>query len=937
MYYARSGLKPVVASLAVLLLLFSAGVFAYDTRIQSGVSTPRGGLDQDSNSQTPQYLTFKLDPVAVSSAYKSGQGYAKVIVQGHTATIWISLFGGMPAAKLTAVMPVISEKGNDTVGLGSLTLSDGGDAQLQTQAQFDSGNYQVGLRLFDVSTFGSETMVVVSNPTYAQVVVTDQPTASSTTSQSKTSTTTTTETETTRTSTSNEHQQENVLAFQMVSLPAYLLAPQPSDYPFKTGGAYVKAYGTSVQIYVSFNGTPNTPFVVDLTVNGENTTIGKLVTNGEGRGVFTTEVPLGQGAFQLGVLLFTPSASDSQTLVALSVPRAQGLLLPQGITTTTTTTTTETTKSENHNENSVGLKFVLVPVPVWMGNSVPDNFPFRLGGAFVGLDGTSLQIMISFMGKPNTQFSFVLMTNNVNKSLGSATTSSQGAGAIRSTLSLDPGEYHLGVLVFSPTSDLVGLSIPRSETAIISNQGSTASASFQPMTFNFKLNPASRTTAQTGAYKFGRGEAAGIFADGVLAMYASIFNANPNTKYSVLLSVNGTSHDIANLITDQDGNAKVMMGLRIGNGTFVVGMRVNDTSSFASPRTVLISDPSVRLISTHFFEERVTTTTESETEHQGGPELKFKIVGAQVQNLSPTYSMGKGEANIAVDGQTLILKMEIEHANPNTEYSVSLSINGTSTRVGSLVTNHEGNGQVRAEWNLAPGTYLIGVLVYDDSSFATPTLVMTSDPASIAAVIVPSSSKSSSTTTTGSEVSHSVNTITGDKGDEDKIKLAVSSLTIPAVVHVGGSNASFSVIDPRFSVAVGRQANHGIIISISATNVTGPRILLLNLTQNSFLKLEGSALNVTLDGNPVVQASSVTQVLNPSPTDPARYVVVATSSGIQMLISIPHFSLHLIQVIPIPVAQIQNFLIVNAEVLVASMLVITLVFAALYKTRQKIF
>jgi hypothetical protein len=135
---------------------------------------------------------------------------------------------------------------------------------------------------------------------------------------------------------------------------------------------------------------------------------------------------------------------------------------------------------------------------------------------------------------------------------------------------------------------------------------------------------------------------------------------------------------------------------------------------------------------------------------------------------------------------------------------------------------------------------------------------------------------------------------------------------------------------------VGQQVGNGLVIGISGVNVTGPRVLLINMSKTSPLALY-PALNVTLDGVPVVEASSALQVLSPSPTDPARYVLIATATSIQLLVSIPHFSVHLIQVAGIVVNSIVNTLALDAPILAGSLLVITLAFAGAYAARRRFF
>jgi hypothetical protein len=78
-------------------------------------------------------------------------------------------------------------------------------------------------------------------------------------------------------------------------------------------------------------------------------------------------------------------------------------------------------------------------------------------------------------------------------------------------------------------------------------------------------------------------------------------------------------------------------------------------------------------------------------------------------------------------------------------------------------------------------------------------------------------------------------------------------------------------------------------------------------------------------------------VLNPSSADPPRYVLIATATSIQLLVSIPHFSLHLVQVAGQIVNSIASTLALDAPLLAGSLLVITLAFAGAYAARKRFF
>jgi hypothetical protein len=178
-------------------------------------------------------------------------------------------------------------------------------------------------------------------------------------------------------------------------------------------------------------------------------------------------------------------------------------------------------------------------------------------------------------------------------------------------------------------------------------------------------------------------------------------------------------------------------------------------------------------------------------------------------------------------------------------------------------------------------------------------------------------------------------------GEESKITLATQTGSIPATVVVSSGQVIASVVDQRFSISIGTQSSSGYVVTISANNVTGPRTLLINLTGSSVVDFKTNSLNISLDGSPIAEASSLTQVLSPVAGDPARYAIVITSSGEQLLVSIPHFSIHTLAFNAVPITQIvtviRNLLAVNAEILVVSALIITGLFAAAYKGRKRFY
>jgi hypothetical protein len=341
---------------------------------------------------------------------------------------------------------------------------------------------------------------------------------------------------------------------------------------------------------------------------------------------------------------------------------------------------------------------------------------------------------------------------------------------------------------------------------------------------------------------------------------------------------------------------------------------------------------------------QTSETTETETGSSGhtsesglGGELSFGTVSALSLSPPPGYAVGSGHGEMGLHGPTLTIHIELDHMNPGTRFSLSLVVNGSSVELGTFSTSDEGEAQIDAQYTLAPGTYSIGFIISDISTLQSPFTVLSSDPTYLQLVVPRASPSSSSSTSSPTTVeSERVNPVTVGQTQEEDINSAIQSKLIPAVIHVKGSSVNFTVVDPSFNLFVGKLQNGGLQITISAANVTGPRVLLVNLTSAQFLNLHNGTLVVTFDGGPVRQASSVLQVLSPSSSSPL-FVLVQTSGGYQLLISIPHFSTHVIQIFSVALTAISSFLSVDGPLLILSTLVVTSVFAAAYARRQRPF
>jgi hypothetical protein len=600
-----------------------------------------------------------------------------------------------------------------------------------------------------------------------------------------------------------------------------------------------------------------------------------------------------------------------------------------------------------------GVSYTLLPTPAYLRQQVPANYSFKEGGALVVISGDQLQVTASFVGAPDTIFSAVVQTASQNYTVGTVTSAARGMSLFKGNLTLQPGTYDVGLLIFvaGQPSAPVGVSVPRATqiTLATTGQRSTSTSSAPPPQATDQLSFAPVAVAGAPAsYSYGNGS--GRFAIVGASVYFSLMfsGQNPSTEYSLVLSVNGSARTIGQYKTDARGDGNVAASSQLGAGTFSLGLSVADSSSFSTPTTVLASVP------TSF-----TVTAETTASSSGGPTpaggllWSFKLVQAANASVPQGYRFPTtGTAVVSFDprSSTLNVVVGFQDANPSTTYDAALVVNGSNLGLGTMTTNRMGSAVLHSSVQESQGVYEIGLVVYDVSNASSlrsggPVLVLVSDPRTQLAVLVPPSAVGASSTSTNessSSTGSSTTTTTARPAAiivagsrvQAQIQNAVENLTIPATVQVTPLSTSTNVLDSRFSLSVGQQVGNGLVVAISGENVTGPRVLLINMSKTSPLALY-PALNVTLDGGSVAEASSAVQVLNPVSTNPPLYVLVATSDSIQLLVSIPHFSVHIIQVAGVVVHAIESSLELDAPVLVGSVVVVTLAILATYAARKR--
>src|SRR5437867_2223105 len=309
---------------------------------------------------------------------------------------------------------------------------------------------------------------------------------------------------------------------------------------------------------------------------------------------------------------------------------------------------------------------------------------------------------------------------------------------------------------------------------------------------------------------------------------------------------------------------------------------------------------STTIMTTEHEDKSSTTTTEHDknevneetqtAENKGESTLEFKLVPVGT-------AAGKGDAEVQIEGTDIRVDLQIEHAPANGTYSVALITSQTSpiftvssaacsASIGTLITSAEGQAEVKLKTSLSPGTYFVGLIV---CTGGTPSLI--SDPLTLSGTITQGKAENEK------EQTNQVNAKEEAKTDEDDINKAKDSKQIPAVVEVSGSGSTITQIDSKFSVSASRPSDNSLSVSIAGANGTGPRVLLIDISKDAGGLSSLGSLKLTYDGEMVSQASSLSQVLSGTSTSPPSYIVLLTSSGAHLLVFIPHFSSHLIELL----------------------------------------
>jgi hypothetical protein len=236
---------------------------------------------------------------------------------------------------------------------------------------------------------------------------------------------------------------------------------------------------------------------------------------------------------------------------------------------------------------------------------------------------------------------------------------------------------------------------------------------------------------------------------------------------------------------------------------------------------------------------------------------------------------------------------------------------------------------VIALFMLNPTTHALGLMGSNASATFKPTGTLEADYQSMVNGTLTASSQVVENETEGDNV----NLVELDQNEQAQILAAETNGTIAGEVEVNDTGVFPSVVDSRFHLIPVEGANGRLDIQVSGENVTGPRSFLVFLSKA--MDPTTHTLVITLDGQRVTQASSLGQVLSPS-SGASSYIAMKSPSGYQLLVSIPHFSTHLLSILPLIFGPAQGFFAISGVSLSVALVAITAIFAVAFISRKRI-
>ncbi len=164
-------------------------------------------------------------------------------------------------------------------------------------------------------------------------------------------------------------------------------------------------------------------------------------------------------------------------------------------------------------------------------------------------------------------------------------------------------------------------------------------------------------------------------------------------------------------------------------------------------------------------------------------------------------------------------------------------------------------------------------------------------------IIIPSNITPSNMTTEMNTTNTTSNSVPNDIGTiHNAVPYDISTIhsSVAAEVNIANQEVSTTSIDDGVAINATNTSPDSVAINVSAANETGPKVILINLSNTTINVGNLEYLGIEYDGKPIAPAANVDAILHAKSTDDPNFAIIVTQTGAQVLVLVPHFSTHTI-------------------------------------------
>jgi len=265
--------------------------------------------------------------------------------------------------------------------------------------------------------------------------------------------------------------------------------------------------------------------------------------------------------------------------------------------------------------------------------------------------------------------------------------------------------------------------------------------------------------------------------------------------------------------------------------------------------------------------------------------LAINHVFAQSNDTNSTNTNATSTTNATATTNATSTNNATATTNATSTGNATTTTNATSINNATATTNATSTGNATA---VANSTSTINATATTNATSATNSTSgnYTNSPSNAnetnavqPLIIIPSNMTTQINNTAGSVVPYDMGTIHS---------------AVAAEVNIQNQNVKTTSMDNSVSVDTSNSTSDSVEINVSAPDQTGPKVILINLSNTTINVGNLEYLGIMYDGKPIAPAANVDAILHAKSTDNPNFAIIVTQTGAQILVLVPHFSTHTI-------------------------------------------